>query len=1026
MVKKTLLSVAIAASVAALAGCNVSTTDKHDDSVNTSFVKSADPSEAKKFGPTAEFSPAMSVVPTSIDILFAKAATTDGTAATEDTKPPVTTAINDLTGFSTNSTIDIPFSGKIDEATLAGNVHLIKLNNKAYNSAIDALDIASIVIASPIVGQKPTGEPIFNPIDASGPQYGTDYVAEVVPMDNGSTSMVRLQLLKPLDPKTKYIVAVTDGIKGENGKPVTQSASYKSLLAGNKQFSDALDALVPAVQAWDGIASGYEQKVAGLMSRDANKVVLSYGMTTEGTTDVLLAMAAPENYIYGLLDDVATMEKLMPAAAIGQIMTGVATALNAGITEEADKINIEKMLLSDDALKNESPSVQLKATLDKRTVRIHPAYKDALSKNLAKAIVDGGAASTAVDMMQGDPTSQATINGAINNWNSNHTDKQIPANPAEWTSAHKSYVAQALGQYDDNTTTATLIVSAANGAGKLLKDVVHRPAARAVTTITSPVTTGLPNNLVAVPNSSLGLPTPTLSIQAMIKLPQFMQRKTDDGQSFWRGSASVGAVIDAALGKPTGTTPPKDDDGTLNVSYRFPFAEYVEDVAVPVLVTYPLPDTLGGDCTKPGDGWKTIIFQHGITTDRTASLGFANQMAAATAGCYATVAIDMVAHGVDASTTDRNGNPVRYKAFNGFNVAGYINADAPTSTPFAATLKGLADANMTTFAGLEERHQNLATNALNEVVPMSFTPDSESGNSGDLFINLTNFQQTRDHLRQTVMDMLNLNASIKNIDIDGNGTGGDLDPDNVYFVGHSLGAITGMTFVAVNNAVANNLTIVDKELNPIKAAVFGNPGGQLTKLLENSPSFSAKIIPGLAAKGVTQGSTNMEKFYSILQATVDTVDPINFTKLLKGTNTPVLMFEMVGGGAVAASDRNTDSGLGPVTGLPDALIAAGGYPADTVVPNNANPALNDVLTGVSNLAGTDPLVKGLELTTLSASGAVTLPGVVAKFKEGTHGTISSADAVTVFAELIQQTASFLGSDGAAVAVGDDSKLDTTN
>ena len=136
------------------------------------------------------------------------------------------------------------------------------------------------------------------------------------------------------------------------------------------------------------------------------------------------------------------------------------------------------------------------------------------------------------------------------------------------------------------------------------------------------------------------------------------------------------------------------------------------------------------------------------------------------------------------------------------------------------------------------------------------------------------------------------------------------------------------------------------------------------------------------------------------------------------------MFEMVGGGAVNATDSNTDEMAGKVTGLPDTLIAAGGYPADTVVPNNANPALNSVSTGLSYLAGTDPLISQLELTTVTASIADTDTNlmVVSKLKEGTHGTISSADAVTVFAEMIGQTASFFGTNGKALSVTDSTKL----
>jgi pimeloyl-ACP methyl ester carboxylesterase len=513
-------------------------------------------------------------------------------------------------------------------------------------------------------------------------------------------------------------------------------------------------------------------------------------------------------------------------------------------------------------------------------------------------------------------------------------------------------------------------------------------------------------------------------MQGMLTLPQFMAKKSDDGSSFWKsrdedGISSVGAVIDGAFGNDPLSTPPKDDDGSGNVTYRFPFAQHVEDIKVPVLVTYP--DANSG-CAKP---YKTIIFQHGITTDRTASLGFANSLAAPTAGCFATVAIDLPTHGLDASSTDRNGVAERYAPFNAFNVAGYVlppsvpGNPATTPTPTAATIAGAG----TMFDGLGERHENLALNALQQPVPMNFVAGSESGNSGDMFINLTNFQQTRDHLRQAVMDMLNLNASIAAMDLDGAGSdfaAGDLDANNVHFAGHSLGAVTGLTFVAVNNAIANNPAILDKDINPIKTAVLANPGGQLPKMLENSPSFSAKILPGLAAgAGLTQGMADLEKFFSIFQAPLDSVDPVNFTDLLKDTNTPVLMFEMVGGGLIDATDS-----AAATTKLPDLLINAGGYPADTVVPNNANPALNGVETGKSYLSGTDPLVSQLGLATVTNSEAPTGNNLllVSKFKEGTHGTFSSADAPTVFAEMIKQSASFMGSEGQAVVVGDTDQL----
>lgn len=988
MVKKTLLSLAIAATAAGLTACNTSSTSGNND-VESNPVVTGLPG-AKPAKTAAIFSAANGDVPANIDLLFAKASKTDGTASTGDTSPPVTTMINDLAGFSSTAAIDIPFNGRLDADSVleAFSVFLVELKSKEDNTLIDSLNPATIAAVAPT-----------NPFAEGTDQLarGVDYDVEYIEQDNAARPTIRIQPKKPLDPKTKYLVIVTDNLKDAAGVSVAPSGEYAHVRGTQPLASASLAPLRGAVQGWEELAGGY---LAGFTSGKLTKqnVILSYTFTTNATDEILLSMAAPENYISNLLKDTVTLEGLLGEAAVGQLVAGTAAALN---TANADNAAWTVLDPATDA--------------GKLATRNTSQYKDAVSAQVAKAILGAGAAKDAGTKLAAGGATAAPVAAAIGNWNTANADKQIPADPTTWTAVHHDYLAQAFGVYTTTTPVATLIVSAANGAGALLKDAAHRPAARTFTLIPD----------VAVPNTALSLPNATNSVQGMLELPQFMKKKSADATSFWKGSSTVGAVIDGALGKPAGTTPPKDDDGSLNVSYRFPFAEFVENAKVPVLVTYPTD----GACVKPANGWKTIIFQHGITTDRTASLGFANGAAKAP-GCFATVAMDMPTHGLDASTTDRNENAIRYKPFNGFNVAGYVvNAEnladpQNAQTPFAAKLKGLEAADVTTFAGLTERHENLALNAEQQPVPMVFTPGSESGNSGDFFINLTNMQQTRDHLRQAVMDMLNLNASIAGMDIDGGGAG-DLDEDNLFFAGHSLGAITGLTYVAVNNTVANDATVAVKEIKPIKAVVLANPGAQLPKLLENSPSFSKRILPGLAQKNLTQGSSLLEKFFSVFQAPLDTVDPIHFTTLLKETNTPLLMFEMVGGGAVNAADKNTDANAGPVTGLSDAFIeasntAAATYPSDTVVPNNANPALNGVASGKSYLAGTDPLISQLELTSVTATVA---PGAdnlmkVSKFKEGTHGTFSSADAPTVFAEMVGQSVSFFLTGGKGVTVGD--------
>src|SRR5690606_21348522 len=152
MVKKTLLSLAIAATAAGLAGCNVSTTDKYDNKITSNPPAAAEmPVATSATYPI--FDPANSKVPLGIDFLFGINSQLeegepgkDGTANTADTTPPVTTAINKLDGFSTVAPIYIDFNNELNPATVvAGStVILLKMLNAEDNPAIDSLDLAGI------------------------------------------------------------------------------------------------------------------------------------------------------------------------------------------------------------------------------------------------------------------------------------------------------------------------------------------------------------------------------------------------------------------------------------------------------------------------------------------------------------------------------------------------------------------------------------------------------------------------------------------------------------------------------------------------------------------------------------------------------------------------------------------------------------------------------------------------------------------------------------------------------------------
>ena len=104
MLKKTLLSAAIASSFA-LSGCLDSTPSTGENA--GSFTN---PNTSTAVYPV--FSPAEGALPLPNDLIFQRAnadtgAEADGTFQVSDTSPPVTTALNELSGASTTASIDI-------------------------------------------------------------------------------------------------------------------------------------------------------------------------------------------------------------------------------------------------------------------------------------------------------------------------------------------------------------------------------------------------------------------------------------------------------------------------------------------------------------------------------------------------------------------------------------------------------------------------------------------------------------------------------------------------------------------------------------------------------------------------------------------------------------------------------------------------------------------------------------------------------------------------------------------------------
>ncbi|VAW43671.1 hypothetical protein MNBD_GAMMA02-495, partial [hydrothermal vent metagenome] len=269
----------------------------------------------------------------------------------------------------------------------------------------------------------------------------------------------------------------------------------------------------------------------------------------------------------------------------------------------------------------------------------------------------------------------------------------------------------------------------------------------------------------------------------------------------------------------------------LTVANPIPVATSMQNL--PVLMTVP---NAGSGQAKPEAGWPIVIFQHGITRNRTDMLAVADTMASIG---FAVVAIDLAMHGITDVT-----NPF------------YIE-----NTPFAPI------ASERTF---DVDYVDNDTGAPG--------PDGMIDSSAAHFVNLANLLVSRDNSRQGVADLFTLTESIPFMDIDGDAAG-DFNEISIHFTGHSMGAITGINFLAFGPN--------------IQSAVLSAPGGGIANLLVGSPAFGPSIIAGLAAAGVEQGTAEFNLFILAAQTTLDAADPINFGGFATLQN-HILLHEILG------------------------------------------------------------------------------------------------------------------------------------
>lgn len=293
-----------------------------------------------------------------------------------------------------------------------------------------------------------------------------------------------------------------------------------------------------------------------------------------------------------------------------------------------------------------------------------------------------------------------------------------------------------------------------------------------------------------------------------------------------------------------------------NLSYGNPLPQVNGSETVPLLVSMPKEDV----CPKPVGGYPVTIFQHGITTDRTALIPIADALANAPS-CRAAVSMDLPLHGIATDNAVHQGLLAASGGLVGL-FEGYVSGALRERT-----------------FGVDYVNNETGAPGADDVVDTS----------GRHTINLSNLLVARDNNRQAILDLLYLEQALAFMDIDNDATP-DFDVSNVGFIGHSLGGIVGTGLVAYSG------TIAAEPVPVIKSAALANPGGGIAQMLLASPTFSPTIRAGLAgafgaAEGTPEFEASLASFLFAAQAILDASDPVNTAAHAVTNNVPVLLMQ---------------------------------------------------------------------------------------------------------------------------------------
>lgn len=281
--KKIMISVAVTAALG-LTGClaDGSSAPVTEEEVNAPFVR-------------VQFDPAAGVLPIPSDILLG--GTTDGTLNipvedADDFSDPQN-AINALDGWSTLMPMNFEFSASVDES---GNA--IDINPGSVTSA------GSIRVFKTVMGADQRDEECATAPagTACRVEAELEFGADFTVVYNGDQATVLP--LRPLQPKTGYLVVLTDNITDDLGRGIRPSQTYAVARKTDVELEGQGGQVQGIIQSYEAALSGYGVSTAS--------IAYTSGFTTQSVDDVL-----------------QTVKQLMAA---GQIEAGNLTAAATGMT----------------------------------------------------------------------------------------------------------------------------------------------------------------------------------------------------------------------------------------------------------------------------------------------------------------------------------------------------------------------------------------------------------------------------------------------------------------------------------------------------------------------------------------------------------------------------------------------------------------------------------------------------------------------------------------------------------------------